>query len=51
MLLKLTEREVELLEVTLTTLSITRQYSPIDPFKDDYGRLLGKLLNEKEKQK
>jgi len=48
--LELTNREVEMLENTLTTLGITRQYSKIDPYKDDYGQLLGKLLNEKERQ-
>ena len=50
MTLELTKREAAMLEVTLTTLSITRQHSPFDPYKDDYGHLLDKLLNERERQ-
>lgn len=51
MTLELADREAAMLETTLTTLSITRQHSPIDPYKEDYGRLLGKLLNTKKQQR
>jgi len=49
MKLDLTEFEVNLLINTLTTLSITRQYSTFDPYKDEYGKLLGKLLVQKDR--
>jgi hypothetical protein len=47
-ILSLTDREATMLEATSSILSVR---STIDLYKDDYGKLLGKLLNEKKRQR
>ena len=51
MTVDLTDREATMLESMLTSASILSVHSPIDIYKDDYGPLLGKLLNAKDRQR
>lgn len=51
MILKLSDRETEMLKAMLTAASILSVHSTVDIYKEAYGPLLGKLLNEKERQK
>lgn len=51
MTINLTQREAAMLEAMLTSASILSVHSTVDIYKDDYGKLLGKLLNTKERQK
>jgi hypothetical protein len=50
MVLDLTDREAAMLKTMLTSASILSVHSTIDIYKDDYGPLLGKLLNQREQQ-
>lgn len=50
MILDLTDREVAMLTAMLTSASILSAHSTVDIYKDAYGPLLGKLLNQREQQ-
>lgn len=49
MILDLTDREAAMLTAMLTSASILSAHST-DIYKDAYGPLLGKLLNQREQQ-